>query len=102
MQRKQRTNKHTPNYEHRPEETARRSPSPKPTPTTPTPPTPPTPPTTPSPSTEEQNLPMRKQSQRHRSATQQLDTRNRPARATVLELQLNEQQAAKTTPREGR
>ena len=87
MQRKQRTTKHTPNYEHRPEETARRSPtSPSPSPTSPSP--------------EEQNLPMRKESERHRSASKQLDTWNRPARARVLELQLNEPQAAKARPQD--
>ena len=35
-------------------------------------------------SPEDQNLPVRKQGERHRSATEQLDPRNRPTRDTVL------------------
>ncbi len=58
----------------RPEKAARRTPAPSPR----------TDPSGGSP--EDQNLPVRKQGERRRSASEPLDPRNRPTRDTVLEL----------------
>ena len=85
------TNPSIPN--HRPEKAARRTRSPSPSPTT-------APRTAASP--EDQNLPVRKQGERRRSASEQLDPRKRPKRDTVLELPPPEMSTTHQPPRRSR